>query len=272
MATECELCAFGNPRVTATAAFIKDGKLLLTKRAQDPFKGMWDLPGGYLVDGESPEDALRREMREELGVSVDPVFMQTSLGFASYRGKEFGIISFNYLVDIGDQKIQLNEENSDIQWVLLKDVEPEQVAFSSNQALARFVKEKFQFDLPRVAELIRQLDPSAVLREHILYRAVLNGFVAQEFDGDRLIGMGWVFPRQTALRKQAVVEDMIVDEAYRGKGLGKKILHSLIEWAKRQGVEVVELTSNPARVPANELYKKYGFQLHPTNHYLYKVI
>ena len=83
--------------------------------------------------------------------------------------------------------------------------------------------------------------------------------------------MGWIFPRQTLLRHQAVIEDMIVDETYRGKGLGRKILLDLIEWAKKQGVEVVELTTNPKRIAANELYKSVGFQLHPTNHYLLRL-
>ena len=61
---------------------------------------------------------------------------------------------------------------------------------------------------------------------------------------------------------------MIVDEDQRGKGFGKKLIDSLINWAKDNKVEIIELTSNPARIAANELYKKVGFILHPTNHYL----
>jgi GNAT superfamily N-acetyltransferase len=66
------------------------------------------------------------------------------------------------------------------------------------------------------------------------------------------------------------VEDMIVDDAYRGKGYGQKMLLELISWAKKEGIDTIELTSNPKRIAANELYKKTGFELHPTNHYLYK--
>ena len=82
------------------------------------------------------------------------------------------------------------------------------------------------------------------------------------------MGMGWIFPRRTLLRKQAVVEDMIVNEKYRGRGLGEKILLDLISWAKKQKIEVIELTTNSKRVAANSLYQKIGFKLHPTNHYL----
>ena len=61
---ECELCNFKNPKATATAVIIKDGKLLLLKRNEEPYKGMWDLVGGYLDENEPPEEALHRELKE----------------------------------------------------------------------------------------------------------------------------------------------------------------------------------------------------------------
>lgn len=128
-----------------------------------------------------------------------------------------------------------------------------------------------KLDINRIKELVFQLDPTAEVSEKNLREAMNNGHLATEYDGDKLIGMGWIFPRQTMLRKQAVVEDMIVDENYRGKGLGRKILKELIKWAKEQGVEIVDLTTNSKRVAANELYKSEGFKLHETNHYLLKL-
>lgn len=271
METHCEICAFNNPRATASGVVIRDGKILLTKRATEPFKDMWDIPGGYMHYGELPADALVRELREELGVNAKPTFLNALPGTASYHDKEYAVISFNFLADIGAQEISLNEENSALQWVPIRDLNPDDIAFDSNQALGRFIKQKFNFDLPRIRELVGQLDSSADVKEHALYQATLCGYVATEFDGEKLIGMGWIFPRQTALRRQAVVEDMIVDEAYRGTGLGRKILDGLVRWAENEGVEMIELTSNPLRIAANGLYQKHGFKLHPTNHYLYKV-
>jgi len=129
---------------------------------------------------------------------------------------------------------------------------------------------KINFD--EVKNLVNQLDSSAVVNETKWSEAVKNGFVATEYNEEgKLIGFGWIFPRQTLLRKQAVVEDMIVDNAYRGTGLGRKILKKLILWARENGVEVVELTTNPKRVAANELYKSEGFKIHETNHYLLKL-
>lgn len=123
-----------------------------------------------------------------------------------------------------------------------------------------------------VKNLIQQLDSSADTSLAKWEEAQKNGYVATEYNKEgKLIGFGWIFPRQTLLRKQAVVEDMIVDNAYRGTGLGRKILRKLILWAKENGVEVVELTTNSKRVSANELYKSEGFKLHETNHYLLKI-
>lgn len=123
-------------------------------------------------------------------------------------------------------------------------------------------------DIEQIKRLISQLDSTAVFKMESFSRALKNGYICLKRVDKKLVGMGWIFVRQTLLRKQAVVEDMIVDQEWRGKGLGKEILHDLIKWAEKQGVEVVELTTNPKRIAANSLYRKFGFRLHKTNHYL----
>jgi 8-oxo-dGTP diphosphatase len=49
-----------------------EGRVLLVRRAGDPFRGYWDLPGGFLEEGEHPLEALRRELVEETGLAVEP--------------------------------------------------------------------------------------------------------------------------------------------------------------------------------------------------------
>lgn len=237
----------------------------------EPFKGIWDLPGGFMNEGETPEETVKREAGEELGVIANPVFIKHVPGTYIWKDEKVPAICSFYFLDIGNQNIKLEDENSEYKWIPLSEVKPEEVAFDSNQEFVRWLKKEFTFDLRRVRELVSELDSTAVVKEQSLYLAKLNGYLATRYDGEKLIGMGWIFPRQTLLRKQAVVEDMIVDSNYRGKGLGKELLNDLVIWAGNNGVEMIELTSNPKRVAANELYKKYGFKLHPTNHYLYQV-
>lgn len=68
----CGLHYFINANA-AVCALIIDGRdrLLLTVRAQDPAQGMLDLPGGFVDPQETAEDALRRELREELNLEID---------------------------------------------------------------------------------------------------------------------------------------------------------------------------------------------------------
>lgn len=268
---DCELCKFNNPKGCVAAVIIRDGKLLLLKRNEEPFKGMYDLAGGYMEQNELPEEALKRELKEELGIGeCELTRIGEFPGTATWKDNKFAVIAFAYLADFKGN-IRLNGENSEHVLKKIDEVDVNSIAFDSNAEIVKRIKKDFNFDLERIRELIRQLDSTAAVEEQSLYKAVLNGFVSKKYDGDKLIGFGWIFPRQTALRKQAVIEDMIIDETYRGRGLGAAILEDLIKWAKNQGVEVIELTTNPKRIAANELYQKYGFVLHPTNHYLYKV-
>lgn len=74
---ECPACGFvshSNSEPTACALVVDaEGRLLLVRRARDPYGGTWDLPGGFLEEAEHPLDALRRELLEETGLEVDPL-------------------------------------------------------------------------------------------------------------------------------------------------------------------------------------------------------
>lgn len=253
--------------MTVTAVAVKDGKVLVLKRSRSPEKGKWDFPGGFLNQKEVPEQALVREIKEELGTNVKQYL---PLGFfaGTYKWNKdrFPIVTSAYLVQL-EENLKLDKENSDWKWV---DPSGLKIAFDSNKLLLKKVN-GMTIDFRKVCELTAQLDSAASIDEFNLYAAQLNGYVSRKYDKKKLIGMGWIFPRQTMLRNQAVIEDMIVDNNHRGKGYGKDIVLDLIKWAKNNGVEMIELTSNPKRIAANELYKKVGFALHPTNHYLIKI-
>ena len=69
----CGFVAYANAAPTACALCLDaDGRLLLGRRANEPYQGRWDIPGGFVEEDEHPLDSLRRELREETGLVVEP--------------------------------------------------------------------------------------------------------------------------------------------------------------------------------------------------------
>lgn len=66
---------------------------------------------------------------------------------------------------------------------------------------------------------------------------------------------------------KAWIEDVVIDEAYRGKGLSKMLVRHAIDFVKSQGIPALMLTSNPKRTAANKLYQTMGFEQKETNVY-----
>jgi 8-oxo-dGTP diphosphatase len=68
----CGYVAWANPVPGVHALIERDGKVLLGRRAFDPGAGCWGLPGGFLEEVEEPHAGLRREVREETGLEIEP--------------------------------------------------------------------------------------------------------------------------------------------------------------------------------------------------------
>jgi ADP-ribose pyrophosphatase YjhB (NUDIX family) len=68
---ECGFVEYANSKPTASAVIVDDeGRVMLSKRAIDPAAGKWDLPGGFVEEGEHPVECLHRELREEAGIRL----------------------------------------------------------------------------------------------------------------------------------------------------------------------------------------------------------
>ena len=67
---ECGYIAFRNAKPAAGLLIERDGKLLLVRRERAPYKGRWDIPGGFLEADEAPDKGAIREAREETGLRV----------------------------------------------------------------------------------------------------------------------------------------------------------------------------------------------------------
>lgn len=76
---------YRHPSVAVDCAVFKDGELLLVERGGHPFMGRLALPGGFIEEGESAEQAVRRELSEETGLKVKRL---CQFGFASTPGRD----------------------------------------------------------------------------------------------------------------------------------------------------------------------------------------
>ena len=85
----CNTIHYENPKPTATLLCPNDNAILLVKRAFDPGKGLWGLPGGFIELNETPEDAAIRELYEETRL-VGRV--KNFIGFCTHFGSVFGDI------------------------------------------------------------------------------------------------------------------------------------------------------------------------------------
>ena len=94
-------------------------------------------------------------------------------------------------------------------------------------------------------------------------------FVAR--DDERLVGTLTlaVFPIPTGLR--AWIEDVVVSQDSRGRGVGAALTNAAVALATERGVRSIDLTSRPSRQAANALYVKLGFELRQTNVYRYLI-
>jgi ribosomal protein S18 acetylase RimI-like enzyme len=115
--------------------------------------------------------------------------------------------------------------------------------------------------------------PSRAQLEEIVASPATELFVA--FDDDGEDGGGTIvgsltlalFRIPTAMR--AWIEDVVVDEAARGKGVGEELSRVAIDRAREVGAVTVDLTSRPSREAANRLYQRLGFQRRDTHVYRY---
>ena len=89
-------------------------------------------------------------------------------------------------------------------------------------------------------------------------------------EGEKILGSMTliIFPIPTGLR--AWIEDVVVDESFRGRGVGEALNRRAIEIALAAGAKPIDLTSRPSRSAANRLYQRLGFVARDTNIYRYE--
>ena len=108
------------PFLAASAAIVRDGKILVVRRARSPANGLYTLPGGVVEVGETLMEAVAREVREETALEIEPValagFRETIVRDADSRvERHFIILCFAARWRAGEPV--LNEELDEARWL-----------------------------------------------------------------------------------------------------------------------------------------------------------
>lgn len=91
------------------AVIVRDGKVFVTERGYGPWKDWWEFPGGKMEAGESPEEALKREIREELGTEIS---VGRLIGTVEYDYPEFHLTMHCYLCSLTGEMPHLLEHEA----------------------------------------------------------------------------------------------------------------------------------------------------------------
>jgi ADP-ribose pyrophosphatase YjhB (NUDIX family) len=139
----CGFVYYFNP-APAVAAFVRrdDGRVLFIRREKQPSAGMLAPPGGFVDIGETPEQALCRELREEVNAELDDVvYLCSAPNSYTYGGLTYPVIDLFYVARVVDASaLGAHDAVESLCWLDPMQVDPDELAFPSMQhAMRRYV-------------------------------------------------------------------------------------------------------------------------------------
>lgn len=131
---KCKISIYINPKPCVGVLLIKNGKVLLTKRAIEPYKGLYDTIGGFVKNGETPEEASIRETKEETGLDIKLIDI---IGFYADRYGEGGdhITPIAYVAKITGGKLKSQDDVASLHWFQID--KPPKMAFKSEDKMLK---------------------------------------------------------------------------------------------------------------------------------------
>lgn len=134
----CEWIHFDDPKVAAAVLVEQDGRILLVRRVNEPYRGLWTLPAGFVDAGEDPARAAERECLEETGLSVRVKrVLDVIAGKEHERGADFVIL---YQAEVLSGTLTPSDDADAVDWFASNNLPP--LAFSATQqAIVLFINQ-----------------------------------------------------------------------------------------------------------------------------------
>lgn len=129
MCPACGRVDWRNAKPCAGALVIRNGKVLLVRRAVEPFRGYWDVPGGFCEVDEHPAETILREVREETGLAIEFISL-FGLWLDSYAGKH--TLNVYYLARPLSRHIRPASDVDGAAW-FARDALPGRIAFENGR-------------------------------------------------------------------------------------------------------------------------------------------
>lgn len=102
---------------TGSVFVVKNAKVMMGKRKDDPQKGTWDIPGGFLNYGEHPEDGAKRELKEETGVDIKLIkLLGVYMDKYMFQGETLRTLNFIYVGSIKSGEPNPSDDVEEIKW------------------------------------------------------------------------------------------------------------------------------------------------------------
>jgi ADP-ribose pyrophosphatase YjhB (NUDIX family) len=128
---QCHWIHFADPKVAAAVLIERDRSVLLVRRVNEPFRGLWTLPAGFVDANEDPARAAERECWEETGLTVRVQrVLDVVAGREHPRGADFVIV---YVAEIVGGELQAGDDADRVEWFDRDDLP--QLAFNATRVV-----------------------------------------------------------------------------------------------------------------------------------------
>ncbi len=144
---QCDFTYYHNIAAAVALIFTFEDKILFTVRNVDPDKGKLDLPGGFIDPNENAEEAVCREIKEEMGISILPSnlkYITTSPNNYLYRNVPYRTMDIFYECELESDVVNVTalDEISQLIWVKRSEIDLEKIGFVSiKKVIADFYAE-----------------------------------------------------------------------------------------------------------------------------------